>query len=81
MTPEAGLGSDGTQAGWHGFAEYLRRALHAVADQIEPQADGLAPIRARIPAGSGTGDRGPARHRRPRSGGYRGTPGTRTRRP
>ncbi len=48
MTPDAGLGPEGTQAGWHGFAEYLRRALHAVADQVEPQADGLAPIRARI---------------------------------
>jgi hypothetical protein len=81
MTPDAGLGPDGAQVGWHGFADYLRRALHAVADQIEPQADGLAPIRARIPAGPGTGDRRPARRRRPRSGGYGATPGARTRRP
>jgi hypothetical protein len=81
MTPDAGLGPDGAQAGGHGFAEYLRRTLHAVADQIEPQADGLAPIRARIPAGPGTGERRPARRRRPRSGGYRAAPGAQTRRP
>jgi hypothetical protein len=81
MTPDAGLGPDGAQVGRHGFAEYLRRALHAVADQIEPQADGLAPIRARIPGGPGTGDRRPARRHRPRSGGYRATPGAQTRRP
>ena len=80
MTPDAGLGPDGAQASGHGFAEYLRRALHAVADQIEPQADGLAPIRARIPGGPGTVDR-LARRRRPRSGGYRATPGAQTRRP
>lgn len=81
MTPDAGLGPDGAQAGWHSFADYLRRALHAVADQIEPQADGLAPIRARIPAGPGSGDRRLARRRRPRAVGYGATPGTRTRRP
>jgi len=49
--PGAGPGPDGVQAGWHGFAEYLRRVLHAAADQIEPQTDGLGPIRARILAG------------------------------
>jgi hypothetical protein len=81
MTPDAGLGPDGAQAGWHGFAEYLRRTLHAVADQIEPQADGLAPIRARIPAGPASGDRRPGGRRRPRSGGYGATPGAQTRRP
>jgi hypothetical protein len=48
MTPDAGLGPDGTQVSWHGFAEYLRRALHNAAEQVEPQQDGLAPIRARI---------------------------------
>jgi hypothetical protein len=60
MTPDAGPGPDaagpgpdGAQASGHGFAEYLRRALHAVADQIEPQADGLAPIRAGILAAAG----------------------------
>ena len=78
--PDAGLGPDGTQVGWHGFAEYLRRALHAFADQIEPQADGLAPIRARIPAGSGIGDRRPRGTAGPGRG-YRGTPGAQTRRP
>jgi hypothetical protein len=81
MTPDAGLGPDGAQAGWHGFADYLRQTLHAVADQIEPQADGLAPIRARIPAGPAAGDRRPAGRRRPRAGGYRATPGAQTRRP
>ncbi len=53
MTPDAGPGTDGAQAGWHGFAEYLRRALHTTADQVEPQQDGLTPIRARILAGAG----------------------------
>ena len=80
MTPDAGLGPDSAQAGWHGFAEYLRRALHAVADQIEPQDDGLAPIRARIPAWSGPGDRKRAR-RRLRCGVARGRPEAERRRP
>ena len=44
----SGSGPDAGPAGWHGFGEYLRRALHAAADQVEPQPDGLAPIRARI---------------------------------
>jgi hypothetical protein len=35
------------------FGEYLRRALHAAADQVEPQPDGLAPIRARILTSAG----------------------------
>jgi len=35
------------------FAEFLRRALHAAADQVEPCTDGLAPIRARILARAG----------------------------
>jgi hypothetical protein len=35
------------------FAELLCYALHAAADQVEPGADGLIPIRARILAGSG----------------------------
>lgn len=48
MTPDAGLGPDGAQVSWHGFAEYLRRTLHTAAEQVEPQQDGLAPIRARI---------------------------------
>ena len=53
MTPDAGLGPEGAQAGWHGFAEYLRRALHTAAEQVEPQSDGLAPIRAKILVGAG----------------------------
>ena len=35
------------------FAEFVRYALQAAADQVEPVADGLTPIRARILAGSG----------------------------
>jgi hypothetical protein len=35
------------------FGDYLRRALHAAADQVEPHPDGLAPIRARILAAAG----------------------------
>jgi hypothetical protein len=48
-----GHGPDGTPAQWHHFADFVRRALHAAADQVEPQADGLEPIRAKIPAGDG----------------------------
>jgi hypothetical protein len=53
MTPDAGLGPDGAQVGWHGFADYLRRALHTAAEQVEPQPDGLVPIRAKILVGAG----------------------------
>jgi hypothetical protein len=55
VTPGPGTdpGLDGAPAGWHGFAEHLRWALHAAADQVEPQPDGLIPIRARILAGAG----------------------------
>ena len=35
------------------FAEFLRRALQAATDQVEPCTDGLAPIRARILARAG----------------------------
>jgi hypothetical protein len=51
--PGADPGPDSAPAGWHGFAEYLRRALHAAADQVEPQPDGLVPIRAGILARAG----------------------------
>jgi hypothetical protein len=51
--PGADPGLDGAPAGWHGFAEHLRRALHAAVDQVEPQPDGLAPIRARILTSAG----------------------------
>ncbi len=50
--PDAAV-PDGAWAGWHGFGEYLRRALQAAADQVEPQSDGLAPIRARILTAAG----------------------------
>ena len=35
------------------FAEYLRRTLQAAADQVEPQPDGLVPIRATILTAAG----------------------------
>jgi hypothetical protein len=63
-----GCGPEGTPAQWYHFAEFVRRALHAAADQVEPQADGLEPIRARIPAGPAPRDRQPARWRRRRPG-------------
>jgi hypothetical protein len=44
---------EGNPAQWHDFVQFVRRALHAAADQVEPQADGLEPIRAKIPAWSG----------------------------
>ncbi len=40
---------EGTTAQWYVFADFVRLALHAAVEQIEPQ-DGLEPIRARIPA-------------------------------
>ena len=54
MTPRADAGS-GPARGREpsNFAEFTRLALHAAADQVEPRADGLAPIRARILAGAG----------------------------
>ena len=39
---------EGTTAQWYVFADFVRLALQAAVDQIEPQ-DGLEPIRARIP--------------------------------
>ena len=52
-----GHGAEALPAQWHHFVEFVRRALHTAADQIEPQADGLEPIRARIWAGAGPRDR------------------------
>ena len=73
-------GHEGIPARWHDFAEFVRRALHAAVDQVEPKADGLESIRARIPAGSVLRDRDGVRRRRHRSGARRrarrGGPGT-----
>ena len=63
-----GRDPEGNPAQWHNFAEFVRRALHTAADQVEPQADGLEPIRAKIPAGAGW-RRQPAR--RPAGGRWR----------
>ncbi len=65
-------------AQWHEFADFVRRALHDAADDIEPSEDGLEPIRARIPAWSGLRDRQAARRRRrpaARPGARHGGPG------
>jgi hypothetical protein len=35
------------------FGDFVRLALHAAADQVEPCTDGLVPIRARILARAG----------------------------
>jgi hypothetical protein len=51
MTSRADPGSSPPRG--RDFAEFVRLALHAAADQVEPRADGLAPIRARILAGTG----------------------------
>ena len=53
MTPRAGPGSSPRGREPSNFADLVRLALHAAADQVEPRADGLAPIRARILAGAG----------------------------
>jgi hypothetical protein len=63
-----GHNPEATPAWWHDFAGFVRRALHAAVDQVEPQADGLETIRARIPAGSGPGRRRAARRLRHRRG-------------
>jgi hypothetical protein len=48
-----GHGPEGVPARGRDFAEFVRYALQAAADQVEPRADALVPIRARILAGSG----------------------------
>ena len=44
-------GHDGTPPPGHDFGEFLRHALHAAADQVEPRPDGLERIRARVKSG------------------------------
>src|SRR5262245_53227927 len=44
-------GHDGIPPQGPEFAEFLRRALHAAADQVEPRPDGLERIRARVQSG------------------------------
>jgi hypothetical protein len=48
---DTGPGPENPPAQWYIFADFVRRALHAAADQVEPRGDGLAPIEARILAG------------------------------
>ena len=66
-------GHDGMPPQGQDFAEFVRHALHAAADQVEPRPDGLERIRARVGAvgAVGAGRRTPAsipRHPRPRRG-------------
>jgi hypothetical protein len=80
-----GHGPEGPSAWWHDFAEFVRHALHAAVDRVEPRADGLESIRARTPAGAGRGDRQVTRRLRRRRGARhgkrRGGPGTGAQRP
>ena len=65
-------GHDGTPPPGHDFGEFLRHALHAAADQVEPRPDGLERIRARVKSGpayaskhsgaTAAGGRFPGRH-------------------
>ena len=48
-----GHGTKGSQAHGRDFGDFVRIALNAAADQIEPCTDGLIPIRARILARAG----------------------------
>ena len=57
-----GHGLEGARAR-RAFAEFVRLALHAAADQVEPRADALESIRARIGAASALRDRLAARRR------------------
>jgi hypothetical protein len=56
MTAGAGPGPGGggsSPAKGRDFGDFVRVALHAAADQVEPCTDGLVPIRARILARAG----------------------------
>ena len=44
-------GADGMPPQGQDFGEFLRHALHAAADQVEPRPDGLERIRARVRSG------------------------------
>ncbi len=72
MMAGTGRGPDGAPARRRAFAEFVRHALHAAAEQVEPRADGLESIRARIDSRPSLRDRLAAR-RRPGTGRRRGT--------
>jgi len=44
------------------FGEFLRRELHAAADQFEPRSDGLERIRARVLSGPAYASKHSAAH-------------------
>ena len=70
----AGHGLEGVPARRRAFAEFVRLALHAAAEQVEPRADALELIRARVSGASALRDRLAAR-RRGRNGAGQGARG------
>ena len=63
-------GHDGTPPPGHDFGEFLRHALHAAADQVEPRPDGLERIRARIGSGPAYASKHSEATEAPASGGF-----------
>ena len=55
-------GHDGMPPQGPEFGEFLRRELHAAADQLEPRPDGLERIRARVRSGPAYASRHSAAH-------------------
>ena len=55
-------GHDGIPPQGPEFAEFLRRELHAAADQLEPRSDGLERIRARVRSGPAYASKHSAAH-------------------
>ena len=55
-------GHDGIPPQGPEFGEFLRRELHAAADQLEPRSDGLERIRARVRSGPAYASKHSAAH-------------------
>jgi hypothetical protein len=72
---DTGIGpEEATPAQWHRFSELVRRALHAAVDDLEPQTDGLEPIRAQTWADTAAQERWTDPRRRRRRLGGRARP-------
>ena len=63
-------GPDGTPPTGGDFGDFLRHALHAAADQIEPRPDGLERIRARVRSGPAYASKHSAATKAAASGGF-----------
>jgi len=63
-------GPDGTPPTGGDFGDFLRHALHAAADQIEPRPDGLERIRARVRSGPAYASKHSAAAKAAASGGF-----------